>query len=95
MSKRKDQLKSFFGMENSAPAPSPVQPVGAPMTSAREPVQPKRSSAGAVKAMGLSLGSLSDEVEQARKLREALSHAEQVVEIDTCLLYTSPSPRDS
>lgn len=90
MSKRKDQLKSFFGMENSAPAPSPVQPVGAPMTSAREPVQPKRSSAGAVKAMGLSLGSLSDEVEQARKLREALSHAEQVVEIDTARIEPSP-----
>lgn len=90
MSKRKDQLKSLFGMDNAAQAPSPAQSSRDSSSDTQEQALPKRSSAGAVKAMGLSLGSLSDEVEEARRLREALSHAEQVIDIDPSRIEPSP-----
>lgn len=85
MNARKDRLKSLFGGagDDSIGEASPVV--------ARPGEQPaRRAASGAVKAMGLSLGSLSQEVEEARRLREALAAGEQVVELDPALLERSP-----
>src|SRR5690606_18716462 len=51
---------------------------------------PKRSSSAAVKAMGLSLGTLSLEADEAKRLRATLAGGEQVVEIDATLIEPSP-----
>lgn len=81
MNARKDQLRSLFGgspPETAGEAPSP----------AAEPH--KRATSAAVKAMGLSLGSLSQEADEAKRLRETLSAGEQVVELDPAALERSP-----
>jgi len=82
MNKRKDQLKSLFGLDAPAetPPPSPA-PVAEP---------PKRSASGAVKAMGLSLGSLGQEVADARRLRESLETGDRVVELSASQIQRSP-----
>lgn len=97
---RKSQLRSLFGAQPSpeegrAPEvksadalPGGTAPA-APQTAAPGEA-PKRSTSGAVKAMGLSLGALSQEVEDARKLRDALTAADQVVELDPRLIERSP-----
>jgi len=82
MNTRKNQLRSLFGTpspeaEQAAPHPAPETPH-------------KRTSSSAVKAMGLSLGSLSQEAEAARQLRDTLAAGEQVVEIDTAIIEPSP-----
>lgn len=85
MNARKDRLKSLFAGEaedNEGAAP-------ASMTTLPEPPA-RRAASGAVKAMGLSLGSLSQEADEARRLREALAAGEQVVELDPALLERSP-----
>lgn len=85
MNARKDRLKSLFSGEGQqTPSPASV-PAGVP---ADEP--PKRATSAAVKAMGLSLGNLSQEVEDARRLRDALASGDRVVEIDTALIERSP-----
>ena len=81
MNTRKNQLRSLFG--TPAPDASPDAP------SAAEPAQ-KRAPSAAVKAMGLSLGSLSQDAEEARRLRDTLAAGEQVVELDPALLERSP-----
>ncbi|MEO3999342.1 plasmid partitioning protein RepB [Mesorhizobium sp. CAU 1732] len=86
MNARKDRLRSLFGGE--VPEGSPDDPNPVPVTPP-EPPQ-KRSTSGAVKAMGLSLGTLSQEVEEARKLRDVLASGDQVVELDTALIERSP-----
>src|SRR5690606_14493814 len=73
---RKDRLQSPFAGQGPDEAPAAA---GSPPPSAAG-VPPKRATPGAVKAMGLSLGSLSQEVEDARRLREAVAAGEQVVE---------------
>ncbi len=84
MNTRKDRLKSLFaGQRPDEAAAAPPQPSAAG-------VPPKRATSGAVKAMGLSLGSLSQEVEDARRLREAVAAGEQVVELDPALIEPSP-----
>lgn len=84
MNARKDKLKSLFGgTDGAGEAPSPVVAM-----LGEQPA--RRAASGAVKAMGLSLGSLSQEVEEARRLREALAAGEQVVELDPALLERSP-----
>lgn len=86
MNARKDRLKSLFGGagEDGAGEALPAMPA--------KPAEPaaRRAASGAVKAMGLSLGSLSQEVEEARRLRETLAAGEQVVELDPALLERSP-----
>lgn len=78
MNTRKNQLRSLFG------TPSPEAEQAAPEA------PHKRASSSAVKAMGLSLGSLSQEAESARQLRDTLAAGEQVVEIDTAVIEPSP-----
>lgn len=91
-SNRKDQLKALFGMDQpAAPAPAP-RPEQKPAAAA--PMQPAatekpRAASGAVKAMGLSLGGLSRELEDARRLKESLEGGERIVEIDPALVEAS------
>lgn len=86
---RKDQLKALFGTMDPMPAAAtPAEK--APETKAADgEVARPRSASGAVKAMGLSLGGLSREIEEARKLKESLDSAERVSNIDTALVDTS------
>lgn len=85
MNTRKDRLRSLLGGQGAEAAPpaAPASPAGA-----AEP--PKRASSAAVKAMGLSLGTLSQEADEARRLRETLAAGERVVEIDPALVEPSP-----
>lgn len=68
----------------------PVGQVAAGQGTARQADMPKRASSGAVKAMGLSLGALSQEADEARRLRHTLASGEQVVEIDPAMIEPSP-----
>lgn len=83
MNARKDRLRSLFAGQTEDGVPSP-----APAAATQPP--PKRSSSGAVKAMGLTLDSLSHEAEEARRLREQLATGDQVIELDPALLERSP-----
>lgn len=95
MNARKDRLRSLFAGEAETPgeqtqgenAQGEVTPVDVPVTAE---AAPRRSTSGAVKAMGLSLGSLSEEVQEARRLREALAAGEAIIELDTAMLERSP-----
>lgn len=93
---RKNELKALFGgaptpvaapetksavppaAEGAGKAPIVVEPV-------REGVAPpvQRASSGAVKAMGLSLSSITRDAEEARALRLALEEGERIVSLDT------------
>lgn len=84
MNTRKDRLKSLFAGD----APDDAAPQAAPAHA--EQALPKRATSAAVKAMGLSLGALSQEAEEGRRLREALAAGEQVVELDPALIERSP-----
>lgn len=66
------------------PAGSPASSIqGAAGPSSASSAAPGRSASGAVKAMGLSLGSLSRDAEEVRALRQALSDGERVVSVPT------------
>ena len=88
---RKDQLRALFGTaqpaphpeEKSAATPAPAQPGGVV-----EPLKP-RSASGAVKAMGLSLGGISRELEDARRIKESFEGTERVVDLDPALVEGS------
>ncbi|OLP61812.1 plasmid partitioning protein RepB [Xaviernesmea oryzae] len=47
---------------------------------------PPRTASGAVKAMGLSLGAMTREAEEAKQLRQALAEGERVVMLDPQLI---------
>lgn len=64
-------------------------PDGANGNVANAPTTPPRTASGAVKAMGLSLSSITREAEEARVLRQALEDGERVVSLDTALVATS------
>lgn len=86
---RKDQLKALFG--TGEPAPVAAVPADNPPIKPMEAESPARarSASGAVKAMGLSLGGLSREIEEARRLKESLDSAERVAPVDTGLIEAS------
>ncbi|EJN02320.1 plasmid partitioning protein RepB [Phyllobacterium sp. YR531] len=86
---RRDQLKALFGTVESIPAPEPkpAEPQSAPNIASE--AQKPRAASGAVKAMGLSLGGMSREIEDARRLKESLEGVERVVELDPGLVETS------
>ncbi|MDH6234005.1 ParB family chromosome partitioning protein [Mesorhizobium soli] len=87
-SNRKDQLKALFGMDQApAPTPRPEQKPAAP--EAVTPAEKPRAASGAVKAIGLSLGGLSRELEDARRLKESLEAGERIVELDPALVDAS------
>lgn len=86
MNTRKNQLKSLFGPQEAA---DPPREAGEATAAPRE-APPKRAASGAVRAMGLSLGALHDEVEDARRLRETMGGGDRVVEIDPARIERSP-----
>jgi ParB family transcriptional regulator, chromosome partitioning protein len=51
---------------------------------------PQRAASGAIKAMGLSLGGLQREIDEARQLKDALHEGDRIVEIDPALIDPSP-----
>jgi ParB family chromosome partitioning protein len=93
---RKNQLKALFqpmeppAAERASDAPTPaVEPVAHAPAPAPALETRARAASGAVKAMGLSLGGLSREVEDARRLKESLTAADRVIEIEPELVDTS------
>jgi ParB family transcriptional regulator, chromosome partitioning protein len=87
---RRDQLRALFGTVESIPVPNPktVEHTPAQQGGSVEPLKP-RAASGAVKAMGLSLGGISREIEDARRLKDSLEGAERVVDIDPALVESS------
>jgi ParB family chromosome partitioning protein len=93
---RKNQLKALF-QPMERPAGRPVDAASSPAVSPASAVEPPapspetrtRAASGAVKAMGLSLGGLSREIEDARRLKESLGAADRVVEIEPERIDTS------
>jgi ParB family chromosome partitioning protein len=77
MNKRRDQLKAMMAPITAPPTPSEER-------SARPPV-----TSGSLKAMGLSLKSLSDEADEAQVLRAQLASGAQIVELDPNLVDPS------
>ena len=75
---RKNELRALFSGSASAgdqQAPAEAAPAELTPVNARPaaPLDAPRAASGAVKAMGLSLGSITREAEDARVLREALT----------------------
>lgn len=87
---RKNSLKALFG-EPLPPAPETksaepvdgIQPAGTEQSPKGEAASVQRTSSGAVRAMGLSLSSITREAEEARALRQALEDGEKIVAMDT------------
>ena len=86
---RKNELKALFGgtLAPQAPGAPEVKSAETPVPAA--PVAPEHSRSGAVKAMGLTLGAMSREAEEARSLRAALEKGERVVALDPDLVEGS------
>ncbi len=78
---RKNELKALFSGGFAQPAPATPSTVPAKTPVSAEP--PARAASGAVKAMGLSLGSIAKDAEEARVLRQALNEGERVVSVPT------------
>ncbi|NTS33075.1 plasmid partitioning protein RepB [Phyllobacterium sp. BT25] len=87
---RRDQLKALFGTVETVPQPE-AKPAEAPASQPPgnvEPLKP-RTASGAVKAMGLSLGGISRELEDARRIRDSFEGSERIVELDPALVESS------
>ncbi|GHC72814.1 plasmid partitioning protein RepB [Limoniibacter endophyticus] len=83
---RRNTLKSLFGADPQTLKPEEVAAkIGVPRTDAPRP----HTSSGAVKAMGLSLGDMSRELENARKLKESLASGDRVVLLSPELIDNS------
>lgn len=92
---RKNSLKALFG-EPMVPSPETKSaltavnsPAGSEAGTRNEAGPPARTASGAVKAMGLSLSSITREAEEARVLRQALEEGERVISLDTALVTSS------
>ncbi|HVW57218.1 MAG TPA: plasmid partitioning protein RepB [Rhizobiaceae bacterium] len=93
MSNRKEQIRSMFGQPGAAPQVESGNADGVSGISAGGEVgqrPPHRTVAGSVKAMGLSLDALNEQVTEARRLRESLARDERVVDVDPALIDPSP-----
>ncbi|RVH79779.1 plasmid partitioning protein RepB, partial [Sinorhizobium meliloti] len=91
---RKNELRALFSAGAPAADPqTPAETASGELTpvNARPaaPLDAPRAASGAVKAMGLSLGSITREAEEARVLREALTQGERVVSLDPALVESS------
>ncbi|MCX8998256.1 plasmid partitioning protein RepB [Rhizobiaceae bacterium BDR2-2] len=80
---RKNELKALFG-GSLAPSAPPAAPETKSAPAAPPP--PDHSRSGAVKAMGLTLGAMTREAEEARNLRAALEKGERVVLLDPAVV---------
>ena len=80
---RKNSIKALFGGD-ILPATNEPAPEIRSLPAANEPAgSPARASSGAVKAMGLTLSSITREAEEARALRQALQEGERIVSLET------------
>ncbi|MQW88942.1 plasmid partitioning protein RepB [Sinorhizobium saheli] len=92
---RKNELRALFmgGAPTAAPQSTSdeASATASPLTSVNSQpgTNPPRTASGAVKAMGLSLGSITREAEEARALREALTQGERVVSLDPAVIEAS------
>ncbi|WP_313617779.1 plasmid partitioning protein RepB [Agrobacterium sp.] len=97
---RKNELKALFGGAlpvTATPAANPETPPAPPVAaatataveSAHASATPARAPSGAVRAMGLSLGSMTREADEARALRQAMSDGEHVLSIDPAQIDAS------
>lgn len=97
---RKNELRALFS--GNVPASGSATPADEKQPATVTSAQPAalaatkaplaevpRAASGAIKAMGLSLGSITREAEEARALREALMQGERVVELDPDLIDAS------
>ncbi|MBP2550542.1 ParB family chromosome partitioning protein [Neorhizobium galegae] len=71
------------GDKGAPDAPSPTTTPEAARLPASPSLLSGRSASGAVKAMGLSLGSMSRDADEVRALRQALSEGERVISVAT------------
>jgi ParB family chromosome partitioning protein len=87
---RRDQLKALFETVEtiSAPEQKPAELAPTRQSASVEPLKP-RAASGAIKAMGLSLGGISKELEDARRLKESFEGSERIVELDPALVESS------
>ena len=87
---RRDQLKALFETVEtiSTPEQKPAELAPTRQSASVEPLKP-RAASGAIKAMGLSLGGISREIEDARRLKESFEGSERVVELDPALIDSS------
>ncbi len=78
---------------NAAASPKPsILPGSAPETKAAPSTvgnDVPRAASGAIKAMGLSLGAITREAEEARALRQAMVDGERILSLDPALIDTS------
>ncbi|MEX6509169.1 plasmid partitioning protein RepB [Jiella sp. M17.18] len=99
--KRRDHLRQLLTAGKDAAAAETTRPASAPSPSASKTPQPTapapasalsgtRVPSGAVKAMGLSLGSLAREAETARALRAEIASGERIVELEPAAIEPSP-----
>ncbi|CAN7730199.1 plasmid partitioning protein RepB [Phyllobacterium sp. LjRoot231] len=87
---RRDQLKALFETVETIPTPEqkPAELAPTRQSASVEPLKP-RAASGAIKAMGLSLGGISREIEDARRLKESFEGSERVVDLDPALVESS------
>ncbi len=76
MTKRRDVIKALM-------APVPTSP------GSEEQSTPRSVASGSLKAMGLSLQSLTEEADEARALRDQIASGSHVVELDATLIDPS------
>jgi ParB family chromosome partitioning protein len=98
---RKNSLKAMFGeplppaLETKAQLTAgntpgdPTSPVTTTASLASPPHAVPRTASGAVKAMGLSLSSITREAEEARALRRAVEEGDRIVALDTAEIVDS------
>src|SRR5262245_7096861 len=80
-------------IKSAAPAPSTQSVLtavnSAPTATAAPAADVPRAASSAVRAMGLTLGAISREAEEARHLRQALTEGERVISLDPALIEGS------
>lgn len=85
---RKNSIKALFGGD-ILPAETARAPETKSMPAGEPPAAPARVASGAVKAMGLTLSSITREAEEARALRQALEEGERIVLLETDSIESS------
>ncbi len=83
---RKNELKALF---SGAPAAAPEVKSAVPPSGGEAVSTPPRTASGAIKAMGLTLGAITREAEEARALRLALNDGDRILSVDPELVDSS------
>lgn len=80
---RKNELRALFsGSVTPAATEGEAKPAETATPARAAPAPQQRAASGAVRAMGLSLGTMTREAEEARALRQALNEGERVLSIE-------------